>query len=147
MGQDLGLGRWAEPLRGEALGACPRLDENSHTACLRVGPICLDVTKYRHLHATRSLCSHTATCGRWLTHAGEHSPHTCSPISRSRGGGGRRRHPQLVTRGVFPSEEELTLTRENSIRRLHSHRSDPRSQVCVGGPLLPRSTALPGPGH
>lgn len=33
------------------------------------------------------------------------------------------------------SEEELTLTRENSIRRLHSHHSDPRSQVGQGSPL------------
>lgn len=38
---------------------------------------------------------------------------------------------------VFPSEEELTLTRENSIRRLHSHRSDPRSQVCAGSLCCP----------
>ncbi|KAF6293319.1 nectin cell adhesion molecule 4 [Rhinolophus ferrumequinum] len=36
-----------------------------------------------------------------------------------------RRKTQQMTQKY---EEELTLTRENSIRRLHSHRSDPRSQ-------------------
>ncbi|XP_036717321.1 nectin-4 isoform X5 [Balaenoptera musculus] len=37
-------------------------------------------------------------------------------------------YPQLLTRGCLPSEEELTLTRENSIRRLHSHHPDPKNQ-------------------
>lgn len=60
-------------------------------------------------------------------------------------------YPQLLTRGCLPSEEELTLTRENSIRRLHSHHSDPRNQVCAkvgcilgaGAPLRTRSAARP----
>uniref|UniRef100_G3SXQ3 Nectin-4 n=1 Tax=Loxodonta africana TaxID=9785 RepID=G3SXQ3_LOXAF len=37
-----------------------------------------------------------------------------------------RRKAQQMTQKY---EEELTLTRENSIRRLHSHHTDPRSQV------------------
>ncbi|XP_057584633.1 nectin-4 isoform X3 [Hippopotamus amphibius kiboko] len=39
-----------------------------------------------------------------------------------------RRKAQQMTQKY---EEELTLTRENSIRRLHSHHSDPRNQVCA----------------
>lgn len=50
-----------------------------------------------------------------------------------------RRKAQQMTQKY---EEELTLTRENSIRRLHSHHADPRNQVCA----VPRcASPLPGP--
>uniref|UniRef100_A0A7N5JPC5 Nectin cell adhesion molecule 4 n=1 Tax=Ailuropoda melanoleuca TaxID=9646 RepID=A0A7N5JPC5_AILME len=52
--------------------------------------------------------------------------HTSLAEARPTWGG--RYYPQRLMGRVFPSEEELTLTRENSIRRLHSHHTDPRSQ-------------------
>lgn len=104
------------------------------------------------------LCSHTAPL-QPLTHTCRASPAPTpsSPgshrLGQARFTWGGHHYPQLLTRGCLPSEEELTLTRENSIRRLHSHHSDPRNQVgakvgCIcgagggGGPSADQECSL-----
>lgn len=100
----------------------------------------LALEPHRHLQPPTHTCRAAQRTHTLASHRGSARPR--SPRAGSH-------HPQLLTGRVFPSEEELTLTRENSIRRLHSHHADPRSQVRAGwrpsrgrAPLQSGSSAL-----